>query len=366
MNVVTVPQGLPDIRPSWLTQALAASAPADAVSAVTGFSTEPIAHGKGFMNQVYRLRLEYAQPRPGLPTTVIAKIPSADPLLRSVSRRLGQNTREVRFYRELGKNAHLPVPHCYCGVADPDTCDSILLLEDMCHARQGDSVTGCSMDEAIRALTGLARFHAAWWDSPDLHGLDWIPVKRSEIGSYLAIYPGAWQALKYKAGDGMPDDLRRLGDRLISDVARIKSLLSESPTTVVHGDYRLDNCFWTTDGASRSPVVFDWEFCGRGRGPCDVATFVNETFPAHRRRQVESELLRAYHATLVDGGVTGYSYDQCWRDYRLGILESFVFWIIAGGYCDFSDARATIYLHNTMARFDAAITDLAPTTLLTP
>ena len=366
MNVLTVPQGLPGIRPDWLTQALSASIPAGPFPAVTGFSTEPIAQGRGFMNQLYRLRLEYARERPGLPSTVIAKLPSADPLLHSVSQRLGQNTREVRFYRELGNNPHLPVPSCYCAAADPDTGDAVLLLEDMCHARQGDSVAGCSMDEAIRALTALARFHAAWWDSPALHDLDWIPVKRYEIDAYLAIYPGAWQALKYKAGNGMPDDLSRLGDRLVSDVPRIKTLLSESPITVVHGDYRLDNCFWTTEDPSQPPVVFDWEFCALGRGPCDVATFINEAFPAQRRRQVEPDLLRAYHDALLHAGVTGYSYDRCWRDYRLGILESFVFWIITGGYCDFSDTRATTYLHNTMARFNATITDLTPTNLLTP
>lgn len=366
MSNLTIPQRLPDITPSWLTRALSSSIPADPGASVVGCSTEPVAQGRGFMNQLFRLRLEYSQPHPDQPSTVIVKLPSADPLLRSVSQRLAQNSREVSFYGELGNNPHLPVPRCYCAAADPDTGNTILILEDMRRARQGDSIAGCSMEQALSAITGLARFHASWWDRPALRDLDWMPAKDDETDHYLAIYPGAWRSLKYKAGDGMPDDLRLLGDRLISDVPNIKAALSGLPHTIVHGDFRLDNCFWTTDDPSQSPVVFDWEFCVRGRGPCDVATFIGEAFPAHRRRQVESDLLHAYHATLVDAGVTGYSYEQCWHDYRLAMLEIFVFWIITGGYCDFSDTRATTYLHNTMARFNAAIADLASTDLLTP
>ena len=46
------------------------------------------------------------------------------------------------------------------------------------------------------------------------------------------------------------------------------------------------------------------------------------------------------------------------------MLEIFVFWIVTGGYCDFDDERANVYLHNTLERFDAAISDLAATELL--
>ncbi len=114
--------------------------------------------------------------------------------------------------------------------------------------------------------------------APLLERLDWMPLREAEAGVYQQIYAGAWSALIEKAGDGMPPGLRLLGDRLNSEVSGIKARLSKPPRTVVHGDYRLDNCFLPEGPAPRPVVVFDWEFCVRGRGAYDVATFISEAF----------------------------------------------------------------------------------------
>ena len=363
MAGLTVPRDLQEITAAWLTRALESSRESGDAS-VVAYSAEVIAEGKGFMNRLFRLALEYDANSPGGPDTIIVKLPSADPALRGIADRLGHHRREVGFYREVADDSRLPTPRCYHSGVDAATGDTVLALEDMRGARQGDSVAGCSMADARAAIARLASFHAAWWDSPRLDGLDWMPLKMDESEAYQAIYPGAWKSLVDKAGDGMPEGLRRLGDRLLPEVQGIKAELTRAPRTVVHGDFRLDNCFFGGPGDARSPVVFDWEFCARGRGACDVATFVSEAFAAEERRAVEADLLGLYHSALVDNGALGYSLDECWRDYRLAMLEIFVFWIVAGGFCDYDDERATVYLRNTLARFDAAIADLEATELL--
>ena len=360
MNGLEVPRNLQDITPSWLTKALNLGRDSGAPS-VTGYSAETIADGKGFMNRLFRLRLDYDTCSPDLPRSIIAKLPSADPLLRSVFDRLGQNRREVRFYREFANSVHLPVPRSYHGGMDRDTGDTVLLLEDMAHARQGDSVAGCSTDEARRCIAQLARFQASWWDSPLLDRLYWIPSKDTEAAAYQEIYPGAWRALQEKAGNRMPSGLRTVGHRLASEVHGIKAKLTRPPRTILHGDYRLDNCFLLTEVDSQSVVVFDWEFCGIGRGAYDAATFISEAFPPQQRREQELELLREYHCTLTENGVGGYSFESCLYDYRLSMLEILVFWIITGGYCNYEGERATLYLRNTLERIDAAVSDLAST-----
>ena len=361
---LTIPQGLGDITPDWLTAALE-SGGVSGGAIVTGYSAETIAEGTGFVNRLFRLRLDYDPGVPDLPSTIIVKLPGSDPGLREVSDRLGQHRREVRVYQVLAANPHLPAPRCYYSGIDPITGDTVLLLEDMNHARQGDSVVGCGFDEARQAIVQLASFQAGWWDSPALERLEWMPSKEAEAGRYQAIYPGAWQSLIENAGDGMPRGLRRLGDRLRSAVPRIKSELNTSPRTIVHGDYRLDNCFFSDDALTRQPVVVvDWEFCVRGRGACDVATFISEAFPAQRRREAELALVRTYHSVLMDNGVADYSFEECWRDYRLAMLEIFIFWIVTGGYCNYEGERATSYLHNTLERLDAAISDLESVELL--
>ena len=360
MNGLRVPEGLSDLPPCWLTKALNAG-PDSGRPSVTGYSVESLAEGKGFMNQLFRLRLHFDSGPADLPDTVIAKLPSADPMLRTVFDRLGQNQREVRFYRELANGPLMRTPRVYHSAIDPATGDTVLLLEDLSPLRQGDSVAGCSLGEARRCIGQLARFQASWWDSPLLGDLDWMPLRETDAVAYVQIYPGAWAALIEKAGDAMPPGLRVLGDHLITDVRRIKALLTRPPRTVVHGDYRLDNCFFSTNADSQQAVVLDWEFCTRGRGAYDVATFISEAFSSMRRRKVELGLLRDYHSILEESGVRGYTFEECLHDYRLSMLEVLVFWIITGGYCNYEGERAAVYLRNTLERLDAAIADLAST-----
>ena len=88
MNSFEVPKGLRDITPCWLTKALIGKEELGGPS-ITGYSVETIAEGKGFMSRLFRLRLDSDSDSTSLPVSVIAKLPSADPLLRTVFDRLG-------------------------------------------------------------------------------------------------------------------------------------------------------------------------------------------------------------------------------------------------------------------------------------
>ena len=363
MATVRVPGGLGDITPGWLTTALERGGVSRGAT-VIGYSAQAIAEGTGFMNQVFRLRVDYDVDNPGLPGSIIVKLPSSDPWLRRVSDSLGQHRREVRFYQDLATDPRLAAPVCYYSDVDPVTGDTVLVLEDLSHARQGDSVIGCGFGDARRAIDQLARFQANWWDSSALEALEWMPSREAEAVLYQEIYPGAWWSLLERTGDGMPHGLRQLGKQMKPEVPRIKSKLATSPRTIVHGDYRLDNCFFPADGGPHPLVALDWEFCVRGRGIYDVATFIAEAFPVQQRREVEPALVRRYHSALMAEGVANYSFAECWHDYRLAMLEIFVFWIVTGGYCNYEGDRATLYLLNTLERLDAAISDLASVELL--
>ena len=360
MSGTAVPRELRDITPGWLTRVLNDGEESSGAP-VTGFSAEAIVEGKGYMSQLYRLRLKYAGEAPGRPDSVVVKLPSADPLLQKVFNKLGQNRREVSFYRELADRVLIRTPRCYYGDTDPATGGTILVMEDLDPARQGDSVAGCSLDEARQCIRQLAEFHAQWWDSPLLDRLSWMPLRNDEAGIYQEMYADAWASLLQRAGDAMPGQLRLLGDRLAEEIHGIKGCLSRPPVTIVHGDYRLDNCFFTPTGHGHSLVVMDWEFCGQGRGAYDVATFVSESFPPQDREKAETVLLREYHSVLEGRGVRGYSFEECLHDYRVSMLELFAFWIVTGGYCDYEGERAKTYLRNTLARLDAAIRDLDST-----
>ena len=358
-----VPRDIGDVTPAWLTEALRAGGALGEAS-VTGFAYEPINEGKGFMSQVARLRLDYDGDAAGCPASVLLKLPTDSHDLLMLTDTLGNRRREVRFYEEIAGRGPISTPQAYhCGI-DPSTGRTVMLLEWLTGARQGDTVAGCTTDEAIGCLVEMARFHACWWESSRPDSPTWVPLKSDEAPAYRELYATAWIELQAKAGGHMPERLRRIGNRLEQDVPRIKAMLARQPRTIIHGDYRLDNCFFRDEAGSSTPIVFDWEFCVRSRGAYDVASFLGEVLTPERRRAEEMDLLRTYHNALLSGGATGYTFEECLDDYRLSMLEVFVFWIVTGGFCDFEGERATAYLRGSLERFDAAISDLASMELL--
>ena len=266
MSCLRIPNGLQDVTPCWLTRALNGSG-VPAGASVTGFSAEAIAEGKGFMSQIYRLRLEYDPDQADLPRTMMLKLPSSDPLLKTVIDGLGQNRREVRFYRELATTIWLRTPRSYYCDIDPANGNTVLLLEDMSYARQGDSVAGCSLAEARQSLDQLARFQAVWLNSPVLDRYDWIPSKDAEAGTYQEIYASAWESLLRKADDAMPRVFDSWATAWRRNFTGLKPNFPGLPGHLFTGT--ID---WTIVSSCRTGTVNQWQqltgsFAARAGGP---------------------------------------------------------------------------------------------------
>jgi hypothetical protein len=320
-------------------------------SSVTSFSVDDVLDSGGFTNSLFRLNLHYDYIEIGSPASLILKTPSKNDLVRGVTNLLQSNQREVDFYNNVPVIKELKTPHIYFGGQNEGTSDTIILMQDMASYTQGNSVLGCSSEEAEKLVSNIAIFHSAFWGSDkDYH----IPLRNQQTQMYLDLYPGAWDSLLAKSKNFIPVGLKNLGQVVLKQIPVIKQVLSFCPTTICHGDYRLDNVFFNDDKI----VVFDWEYCVRGRGVYDVATFIAEAFSPTKRERCEIDLLKLYHSTLQENGISGYSFDDCFYDYRISMLEMLVFWVVTGGYCDYNDARSVAYLRNSLIRFDAAISYL--------
>ncbi len=70
---------------------------------------------------------------------------------------------------------------------------------------------------------------------------------------------------------------------------------------LVHGDYRLDNMLFGTDGADRPLTVVDWQTVSWGPALTDLSYFLGTALPAPQRREHYDALLRAYHEALGPG-----------------------------------------------------------------
>ena len=137
-------------------------------------------------------------------------------------------------------------------------------------------------------------------------------------------------------------------------IPELLTRLSQPPTTLIHGDFRLDNLFFRADGLT----VIDWQLISRGRAAYDLAYFMSQSLPPEQRARLEIEELRRYHARLAEGGVRSYSFDECFNDYRLATLACLMYPFAAGGGIDLGNERGVALATAFATRSFAAVEHL--------
>ena len=56
----------------------------------------------------------------------------------------------------------------------------------------------------------------------------------------------------------------------------------------------------------------------------DVAFFCGTNLEVEVRRKLDRQLVEHYHRKLLERGVTGYSFEQAWHDYRFNLWRPFI------------------------------------------
>lgn len=108
---------------------------------------------------------------------------------------------------------------------------------------------------ALNLADTLAAIHAV---DPDAVGVGDLGRREDYAARQLKRWHGQWEKSAYTHVTGVDDVYRRL-------VANLPEQLS---STIVHGDYRLDNCIVSDDGTIQA--VLDWELCTLGDPLADL------------------------------------------------------------------------------------------------
>jgi len=286
--------------------------------------------GTGQVGASFRCRLDFAGPVPaGVPATVVAKLPSLEEQSRLTGVTLRNYEREVCFYRELQPTVDVQVPRCFHADWDPVGGGFVLVLEDLAPAVQGDQVAGCSVDHARLALDQLAALHAPRWGDPALDGMEWLSRRTPEDaanlqGLYRMVWPGFADRYRHRLAADELALAEQLAEHLPAWIDR-----RVGPLTVTHGDYRLDNMMFGTREGGYPLAVVDWQTPGQGPAAADLSYFLGAGLLVPDRRAHERELVAHYHAELARRGVTGWSLEQCWEDYRLYAFAGVVMAVVA-------------------------------------
>lgn len=348
----------------WLTAALR-HAGVLVAGRVAEVSVAPV--GTGQMADCFRLTPVYdgaAAPDGGAPpASLVGKFTAASETSRATSVALRTAEAEVRFYQQVAPTLAVRTPACHYAEVDPATAEFVLLLEDLAPARTGDQLAGCGVDEAALALDELARLHAGRWGDPALERLSWL--NRSDpAGDAMAaeVLPALFAGFCDRYGGQLEDEVLEVGRRLY---ARIGDYLAapHGPRTVQHADYRLDNLLFGDGGGGPFVAVVDWQTVTCGPGAADASYFLGAGLPVEDRRREEFALLRTYHQALRAGGVAGYGWDECVRDYRRFAYAGYVMAVSASMLVERTERGDQMFL--TMARRHAAqVVDLDAESLL--
>ena len=167
----------------------------------------------------------------------------------------------------------------------------------------------------------LGQLHAPWWNDDRLNS-DWIPSVATHTALHQPFVEDGWDLFASRIVPQINPDFAPIGERLVRDFPSLYARGAESASTLIHGDYRLSNFLFGQVGSADEIVVVDWQLVGAGSGPRDLAYFLSQNLDIDQRREIEEDLVKLYHETLVSNGVEGYSFDQCWEDYLLGLLAS--------------------------------------------
>jgi aminoglycoside phosphotransferase (APT) family kinase protein len=125
---------------------------------------------------------------------------------------------------------------------------------------------------------------------------------------------------------------------------------------LVHGDYRLDNLLFPPSGAPGVAAV-DWQTLSLALPARDLAYFIGTSLDPEERRASERALVEAYHAALVRHGVSAYSLEECWDDYRFAMLQGPLVSVFGQAYGTRTERGDRMFAAMT-ARSCAAIRDL--------
>ncbi|SPM42315.1 phosphotransferase [Mycobacterium numidiamassiliense] len=279
-----------ELTTSWLTAAIGAGDIAD-------FSVERI--GTGQMSECYRVQLRYTDETadPDRPDSVILKVAAGDPVSRQTGAALGLYEREVRFYADIASRLGGPIAPCYHGAIDAATGVFDLLLGDAGPAVVGDEIAGATIEQATLAVAELGRLHGPLLGDASLAAAPWLN-RDSPLNQ--AMITGLYAGFIDRYADQIAPEHRAVCEHLVGAFDDYAAAEAESGRIhgLVHGDYRLDNMLFGTDGADRALTVVDWQTVSWGPALTDLAYFIGCALPTAQRREHYDALLRAYHEAL--------------------------------------------------------------------
>jgi len=360
-----IPARSADITAEWLNQALHQSGFLKDAN-ITSIGYQQWGTGEGFVSDMARFTLTYDRAAPGLPASLVAKLPTSFESAHAMAMLFNIYEREIRFYAEAAPRSPIRTPELiYCDVA-PENQRYILLMEDCSCYQAVDQIEGLTREQVEQVALMLADFHARWWDADDLYSFPWMPTNTGPVAWALVdAFRGYWDFSVQVPGfvDALPEGGREAGDRIREQYHWLIETGANEHLTIAHFDFRVDNLFFDPGNSEKPVIVYDWQAANINRGVIDLSYLLGGSVTVDMRRQIEKDIVRLYHDRLQERGVSGYSWEECWDDYRKGNLVFAYIPPLVYATLDTSDARGQVLAPLLVNRHFTAIVDNDSTSL---
>ncbi len=358
-TAVPLPRLMSDVTPAWLTAAMQAAGHDVEVASVVA---TPLGVGVGMMSGLQSLALTYSKGTG--PALLVLKMPAENDVNRAVADLYHLYERETLFYRDVAPKSSAYTPIVYR--ADIDGNNFVLLMEHLTGYTLGDQVKGCTLEETQGGIAWLARHHASLWGRTEDPAFAFLPEVSPSYSSEGLAQGCAfgWDPMTQLFGHVVPARIAALKDRYLAVLPKLFDWMATPPLTVVHGDFRMDNLFFGSVPGQEPLIAVDWQGSLRGRASQDIAYFLSGSVPVELRREHERALINQWHAGLVAGGVTDFTVEDAWEDYRRATLYVWVIAVVIAGTLDPTNERGRQWISVMLERSIAAIDDLDLITLM--
>lgn len=202
---------------------------------------------------------------------------------------------------------------------------TILIMEDVGRWMVPAGDDPIPLEQHLAFMSHMAALHATFWEAgPEIDLIPasnrlmelspWLVTTEAALGSNAIIPPlvgRGWAAFAEVAPHS------RVVAELAFDPSPLVVALEQTPSTLVHGNWKLGNL--GTDDVGRT-VVIDWESPGRGAPCSDLAWYL--AINSARLPQSKEAAAEAYRAALEDLGIDT---EPWWADQlRLALLGGIV------------------------------------------
>ncbi len=238
---------------------------------------------------------------------------------------VAENGWEVKFYRDIASQMKGgPLIRCYDAVFSPPQKKLHLVLEDLTatHYAQEPSHLPPLLPDCERIVDALAEFHAAWWERPPFAVVGWQLPDETELAARIEGIHRRIHAFQAMLGDRLSGQRRAIYQTVLAGLPTLfRRLKSVQGMAVVHDDIHIGNFLYPHDPSKDKVRMLDWQTWTIDLAVKDLAHMLAYFWFPERRSQCEQPLLHYYHERLQAYGVTNYSWEMLYNDYRLCVIR---------------------------------------------